>query len=64
MSLICHGRGTIFAVGARLYRHSGQTEPKMVVLPDLERNVLQVREHRKRAKPPFAGRYGLNGDTA
>src|SRR5688572_743267 len=30
----------------------------MVVFRDPERSVLNVREHRKRGKPPFAGRYG------
>jgi hypothetical protein len=39
-----------------------QSESKMVVPGDPERSVLTVREHRKRAEPPFAGRYGLNGE--
>ncbi len=35
----------------------------MVIFCDPERSVLKVREHRKRGKAPFAGRYGLNVDT-
>ena len=36
----------------------------MVVSRDPERSVLSAREHRKRAKPPFAGQPGLNIDMA
>ncbi|WP_260583058.1 hypothetical protein [Sphingopyxis sp. PET50] len=42
----------------RLYRHSEDGELKMVVFRDPERSALDVREHRKRGKPPFAGRQG------
>ena len=58
------GMGGALTFRLRLYRHSVQREPKMVVLRDPERSVLKVREHRKRAEAPFAGRDGLNGDTA
>jgi hypothetical protein len=37
-------------------RHSGDGESKMVVFRDSERSVLLAREHRKRGRPPFAGR--------
>src|SRR3546814_12552497 len=47
---------------SRADRHSVQVESKMVVFRDPERSVLSVREHRKRGKPPFAGRHGLNVD--
>jgi hypothetical protein len=39
-------------------RHSDDGEPKMVDLRDPARSVHKVREHRKRAKTPFAGRQG------
>ncbi|MCJ2185966.1 hypothetical protein [Novosphingobium beihaiensis] len=42
----------------RTDRHSEDGEPKMVILREPERSVLHVREHRKRAKAPFAGRQG------
>ncbi len=45
-------------------RHSAYAEPKKVLLRDPERSVLKVREHRKRAKVPFAGRQGLKGDRS
>ncbi|MBL8651720.1 MAG: hypothetical protein JNL35_15115 [Sphingopyxis sp.] len=42
----------------RADRHSEDDVPKMVVFRDPERSVLKVCEHRKRGKPPFAGRQG------
>jgi len=36
----------------------------MVILRDPARSVLKVREHRKRAGPPFAGPHGLNVDPS
>jgi len=51
-------------VDIRADRHSVQIESKMVFFRDPERSVLDVREHRKRGKAPFAGRYGLNVDRS
>lgn len=36
----------------------------MVLPTDPERSVLKAREHRKRAKVPFAGQQGLNIDAS
>lgn len=36
----------------------------MVLWRDPERSVLNVREHRKRVKVPFAGQHQVNVDTA
>lgn len=44
------------ACSTRADRHSGDGESKIVVFRDPERSVPMAREHRKHAKPPFAGR--------
>jgi hypothetical protein len=48
---------------ARVYRVSGQAEPKMVDFENRNGMYVLVDEYRKRRKPPFAGRHHLKTDT-
>ncbi|CAH2403968.1 conserved hypothetical protein [Mesorhizobium escarrei] len=41
----------------------GREATKMAFFREPERSVLEVREHWKRRKPPFAGRHHLNIGT-